>query len=123
MNKDVTQQASTNDSEKLSLILTTVQSLTVRVDNIDSRLLHVDQVVNELREGQLRLRETVLQLQDGQQQLQEGQDRISTQLYALSRDVRERFLVLSGATNAEIKALDKRVTRLELERHPPDPQT
>ena len=123
MNKDVTQQASTNDSEKLSLILTCVQSLTVRVDNIDSRLLHVDQVVNELREGQLRLRETVLQLQDGQQQLQEGQDRISTQLYALSRDVRERFLVLSGATNAEIKALDKRVTRLELERHPPDPQT
>ena len=123
MNKDVTQQASATDSEKLSLILTCVQSLTVRVDNIDSRLLHVDQVVNELREGQLRLRETVLQLQDGQQQLQEGQNRISTQLYALDRDVRERFLVLSGATNAEIKELDKRVTRLELERHPPDPQT
>ena len=130
MNKDVTQQTSPSDSEKLSLILTTVQSLTVRFDNvdarfnhIDSRLLHVEQNVHELRDGQLRLQETVLQLQEGQGQLQQGQDRISTELSALSRHVREQFLVLSGATKAQIKELDRRVPRLELNQKPSKRQT
>jgi hypothetical protein len=137
MNKDVTPKASATDSEKLSLILTTVQSLTVPFDNvdsrfnhIDSRLLHLDKAVNELREGQqelredqLRLHETVLQIKDGQRQLQQGQDFLGGEVHSLKRDVTERLRVLSGATAAEVKELDKRVTRLELERHPPKPQT
>lgn len=130
MSPDNTQKFSASDSEKLSLILTTVQSLTVRFDNvdarfnhIDSRLLHVDKAVNELREDQLRLHETVLQIKDGQRQLQQGQDFLGGEVHSLKRDVSERLRVLSGATNAEIKELDKRVTRLELERNPPNTQT
>jgi|SRR5687768_15120936 len=144
MNKDVTQQVSQNDSEKLSLILTTVQSLTVRFDNvdarfnnIDSRLLHVDQAVNELREGQrelregqqqlqtghLHLHETVLQIQHGQRQLQEGQEFLTAEVRALRRSVDYRFMRLSGTTLDKIRELDTRVTRLELNSHPPDPQT
>jgi uncharacterized phage infection (PIP) family protein YhgE len=151
MNKEITQQSSPSDSEKLSLILTTVQSLTVRFDNvdarfnhmdsrldtIDTRLGHVERTVNDmqpvlqkavldiaqLQEGQIRLHETVLQIKDGQRRLQEGQDSLSTEVYTLSRDVSDRFLVLSGATEAKVKELDKRVTCLELERHPPKPQT
>ena len=86
MNTELTTQLSVSDSDKLSLILTTVQSLTVRVDNIDSRLLRVDDAVHELREGQR-------QLQEGQRQL------------------------------TEIRSLDARVTRLELNQRPPKPQT
>jgi chromosome segregation ATPase len=151
MNKDVTQQVSATDSEKLSLILTTVQSLTVRFDNIDtrfnnmesrldridSRVVRVEQTVNDmqpvlqkavtdigqLQESQVRLHQTVLQVEDGQRMIREGQERISTQVYALSRDVSDRFLVLSGATNAEVKDLQKRVTSLEANSNPPDPQT
>jgi chromosome segregation ATPase len=130
MNPDNTQNFSASDSEKLSLILTGVQSLAVRFDNVDarfnnfdSRLLHVEQTVNELRDGQIRLHETVLQIKDGQRQLQQGQDFLGGEVHSLKREVSERLRVLSGATNAEIKELDKRVTRLELERHPPDPQT
>lgn len=158
MNKDVTQKVSESDSEKLSLILTTVQSLTVRFDNvdsrfnnmesrldridsrldtIDSRVVRVEQTVNDMRpvlqkavtdiaqlqEGQVRLHQTVLQIEDGQRMLREGQERISTQVYALSRDVSDRFLVLSGATNAEVKDLQKRVTSLEANGNPPKPQT
>ena len=144
MHEDNTQKHSASDSEKLSLILTSVQSLTVRFDNvdsrvnnidsrvnnIDSRLLHVDQTVNELRdgvqelrEGHLRLHETVLQVQEGQRQLQEGQNYLAADVRLFRQEVKERFLILSGATQADIKNLDKRVTRLELNSNPPDPQT
>lgn len=137
MNPDNTQKNSASDSEKLSLILTGVQSLTVRFDNIDSRfnnmdsrLLRVEQTVNELREGQqelregqLRLHEDVLQLKEGQRQLQDGQYCLAADVRLFRQEVSERFLVLSGATQAEIKNLDKRVTRLELNSNPPDPQT
>ena len=165
MNKDVTQKVSASDSEKLSLILTTVQSLTVRFDNVDSRFNHVEsrfdridsrldsidsrvvrveQTVNdmrpvlqkavtdiaqlqegqqELRESQIRLHQTVLQIEDGQRMLRDGQERISTEVYALSRDVSDRFLVLSGATSAEVKDLQKRVTALEGNTNPTKPQT
>src|SRR5687768_2258997 len=103
MNKDNTQNVSPGDSEKLSLILTTVQSLTVRFDNvdsrfnnlesrldrIDSRVVRVEQTVTDmqpvlqkavtdigqLQESQVRLHQTVLQIEDGQRMLREGQER------------------------------------------------
>ena len=100
MNQDVTHNVSTTDSEKLSLILTTVQSFTVRFDNvdtrlntidsrlgtIDSRLVRVEHTVNDmqpvlqqavtdiaqLQQGQRDLQGGLLQLQEGQRELQEG---------------------------------------------------
>jgi hypothetical protein len=123
MNTELTTQLSASDSDKLSLILTTVQSLTVRFDNIDSRLtnfdsrlLRVDEAVHELQEGQR-------QLQEGQRHLAEGQEAIRSDVQALRHDVNYRFRILSGTTNAEIRSLDARVTRLELNQRPPKPQT
>ena len=119
MSEDVTKIFSPSDSEKLSLILTSVQSLAVRVDNIDSRLLHVEQTVNDtrpilqkvvtdiaqLQEGQRQLQEGQRQLQEGQRQLREGQTEIradvlklkegqtalTAEVRAIRRDVDHRF--------------------------------
>jgi len=144
MNKDVTQQTSTTDSEKLSLILTIVQSFTVRFDNvdsrlntIDSRLVHVERAVNEmqpvlqkavtdigqLQEGQRELQQAVSHLQEGQQRLEAGQEVLRSGLEALHHSVRYRFLILSGSVKAELRNLDRRVTWLELNSNPPKPQT
>jgi predicted nucleic acid-binding Zn-ribbon protein len=130
MNTELTTQLSASDSDKLSLILTTVQSLTVRFDNIDSRLtnfdsrlLRVDEAVHELQEGQRQLQEHQRQLQEGQRHLAEGQEAIRSDVQALRHDVNYRFRILSGTTNAEIRSLDARVTRLELNQRPPKPQT
>lgn len=130
MNTELTTQLSPSDNERLSLILTTVQSLTVRFDNIDSRLNNVDSklirvgdAVHELRQGQRELQEGQRQLQDGQRHLAEGQEAIRSDVQALRHDVNYRFRILSGTTNAEIRSLDARVTRLELNQRPPDPQT
>ena len=144
MNKDATPKASATDSEKLSLILTTVQSFTVRFDNvdtrlntIDSRLVRVEHTVNEmqpvlqkavtdiaqLQQGQQELQEGQQRLEEGQRQLEAGQEVLRSGLEALHHSVRYRFLILSGSVKAEIRELDRRVTRLELERHSPKPQT
>ena len=165
MNPENTQKHSASDSEKLSLILTTVQSFTVRFDNVDSRLNNMDSRLGhvelavtelregqqqlwsgqqelrdgqhelragyqelragqqELREGQLRLHENVLQLQEGQLRLQQGHESLVAEVRALRRSVDYRFTILSGTTLSKIRELDLRVTRLELNCNPPNPQT
>ena len=133
-----------NVDSRLNNIDSRLGSLDSRLEIIDSRVIRVEQTVNdmrpvlqkavtdiaqlqqghqELREGQVRLHQTVLQIEDGQRMLREGQERIGMQVYALSRDVSDRFMVLSGATNAEVKDLQKRVTSLEANSNPPKPQT
>lgn len=147
MSEDLIKKLLQSTDEKLTLVLTSVQSLTVRFDNIDlrfnnvdsrlasmdSRLVHVEQTMNDMRpvlqklsidvdllqEGQLHVQRTVLELQDGQRQLQEGQDRLGVEVHALRRDVSHRFLTLSGSTNADIRDLKDRVTRLEQNPNPP----
>ena len=136
MNKDVTHNVSTTDSEKLSLILTTVQSLTVRFDNadtrfnhVDSRLLHVNEAVKELREGQRELQRGLLQLQEGQErllidfaQLKAGQESLGSELREMRREMKQNFLTLNGKTLEDIRDLQRRVTRLE-QKSPPNSQT
>ena len=119
MSEDLTKKLPQSDSEKLTLILTTVQSLTVRSDNIDSRLGRVEQTVHDtrpilqqvvtdigqLREGLGQLREGLGQLREGQAQLREGQIEaraeilqlhegqraLTTEVRALRRDIDHRF--------------------------------
>ena len=80
MSEDLTKTVPQTDSEKLTLILTTVQSLTVRANNIDSRLGRVEQTVHDtqpilqkvvadigqLHEGQVEMRGEISQLRQGQ---------------------------------------------------------
>lgn len=111
---DLTQQLLQTADEKLTLILTIVQSLTIRVDNMDSRLLRVEHTVDEsrpilqrlvidvehLKEGQRRLEERYVllegRLEGGLQQLKEGQEALRSDLLAFRKRVDYRFMVLSG---------------------------
>lgn len=130
MSEDLTKKLLQSTDEKLTLVLTLVQSLTARFDNVDvrfnnldsrfdkvdSRLASIDSRLVHVEQGQQ-------QLQEGQRQLQEGQDILFGELYKLSRLVSHRFLTLSGTTNVEIRDLKERVTRVELILNPPKPET
>jgi peptidoglycan hydrolase CwlO-like protein len=83
MTEDLTKKLPQSADEKLTLILTTVQSLTVRVDSIDSRLQRVEETIDDARPvWQLliidiaHLREGQLILERGQRRLEEGQRRL-----------------------------------------------
>jgi hypothetical protein len=109
MSKDLTGKTPQGTDEKLDLILTTVLSMTVRVDSIDSRLHRVE-------EGQQRL-------EDGQRRLELGQEVLRSEVEALSRSVKHRFLILSGQVQASYNTLEKRVTVLEADSNTPNCQT
>ena len=75
MSEDLTKKLQSPD-EKLTVILTTVQSLTVRFDSIDSRLQRVEQTVDDARPVLQLLVTNVAQLQEGQGRLEEGYGRL-----------------------------------------------
>ena len=118
MSEDLTKKLPQSDSEKLTLILTTVQSLTVRADNIDSRLGRVEQTVHDtqpilqqvvtdigqLREGQIEVRSDISQLRQGQvdiradiSQLRKGQVEARADILQLNEGQR--------ALSTEVRAL------------------
>lgn len=133
MSEDLTKQLPQSADEKLTLILTTVQSLTIRADNIDSRLLRVEQKVDDSRPILQKLETNITQLREGQiearadiLQLHEGQRALSTEVRALRRDIDHQFGNLYGKiVDIEIDHRDihDRVTRLELNSNPPNTQT
>jgi len=122
MNEDPTKQLPETDSQKLTLILTSVQALTGRVESVESLppLLHkVVDDISQLREGQIELRTDILQLQEGQRAL-------STEVRALRRDIDHQFSnVYTKLIEIEVDHRDvhDRVTRLELNSSPPNTQT
>ncbi len=102
MSEDLTSKIPQGTDEKLDLILTTVLSMTVRVDSIDSRLHRVE---------------------EGQHRLQEGQEVLLSEIETLKRSVYYRFLILSGQVQASYNSLEKRVSILEAKSNPPNSQT
>jgi uncharacterized phage infection (PIP) family protein YhgE len=102
MSEDLTKKLPKTDSEKLSLILTTVQKLETRVDNLELKveerlydtrpiwqkvvadIAQLQEGQAQLHEGQTRLQEGLAQLHEGQARLQEGQDRLEGEM----RDVK-----------------------------------
>lgn len=151
MNDDLIEQRLQTADEKLTLILTTVQSLSAHVDSIDSRLQRVEQTVDDarpvwqlvltnvahLQEGQRRLEDRFQHLEhrfghledrfghleDRFGRLEQGHDSLCSELKAFRRVVDHRFLVLSGSVLARYTELEQRVTRLELNSSPPNSQT
>ncbi|HEV2837232.1 MAG TPA: hypothetical protein VGW58_18075 [Pyrinomonadaceae bacterium] len=119
MSEDLTRKLSQTDSEKLTLLLSTVQSITVRIDNVDLRLSRVEQTVDNTRSILQDVVADVLQLQEGQRAL-------STEFRSLRRDVDHRFDLIYDKL-VEIERFDHdihdRVTRLELNTNPPNSQT
>jgi uncharacterized phage infection (PIP) family protein YhgE len=158
MSKDLTGKIPQGTDEKLDLILTTVLSMTVRFDSIDSRLHRVEEGQRTLEEGHQRLEqgqrtleeshqrleqgqrtlegghqrleqgqrtleEGQQRLEDGQRRLELGQEVLRSEVEALSRSVKHRFLILSGQVQASYNTLEKRVTVLEADSNTPNCQT
>jgi predicted nucleic acid-binding Zn-ribbon protein len=151
MTEDLTKKLPQSADEKLTLILTTVQSLTVRVDSIDSRLQRVEETIDDarpvwqlliidiahLREGQLilergqrrleegqrRLEERCGRLEEGQKSLEERQKSLHSDLTAFRRRVDQQFLTLSGTVESRFREHDQRITRLETNTNRADTQT
>ena len=151
MTEDLTKKLPQSADEKLTLILTTVQSLTVRVDSIDSRLQRVEETIDDarpvwqlliidiahLREGQLilergqrrleegqrRLEERCGRLEEGQKSLEERQESLHSDLTAFRRRVDQQFLTLSGTVESRFREHDQRITRLETNTNQADTQT
>lgn len=137
MSEDLTQQLPQSADEKLTLILKTVQSLTVRADSVDSRLHRFEETLNDVRPvwrllvtDVAHLRQGQLLLEGGQRRLEEQCGRLEEGLEGLRSEVREfrrfvdyRFLVLSGTVLNRYNKLEQRVTHLELNSNPPNTQT
>jgi predicted nucleic acid-binding Zn-ribbon protein len=151
MTEDLTKKLPQSADEKLTLILTTVQSLTVRVDSIDSRLRRVEETIDDarpvwqlliidiahLREGQLilergqrrleegqrRLEERCGRLEEGQKSLEERQKSLHSDLTVFRRRVDQQFLTLSGTVESRFREHDQRITRLETNTNQADTQT
>jgi predicted nucleic acid-binding Zn-ribbon protein len=151
MTEDLTKKLPQSADEKLTLILTTVQSLTIRVDSIDSRLQRVEETIDDarpvwqlliidiahLREGQLilergqrrleegqrRLEERCGRLEEGQTSLEERQKSLHSDLTAFRRRVDQQFLTLSGTVESRFREHDQRITRLETNTNQADTQT
>lgn len=86
MSEDLTQKLPETDSQKLTLILTTVQALTDRVESAESLrpLLHkVVDDISQLREGQVELRTDISQLREGQTELRTDISQIRTDISQL----------------------------------------
>ena len=151
MTEDLTKKLPQSADEKLTLILTTVQSLTIRIDSIDSRLQRVEETIDDarpvwqlliidiahLREGQLilergqrrleegqrRLEERCERLEEGQKSLEERQKSLHSDLTAFRRRVDQQFLTLSGTVESRFREHDQRITRLETNTNRADTQT
>ncbi len=146
MNEDLTLPK--NDSDKLTLILTTVQNLEmrmekleVRCDNIDSRLLSLEQRVEEnlydtrpiwekvlvdiaqLQQEQTQLLQGQTQLQEGQQHLEEGLEFLrgeSREIKTFLRDIFRRLSIFNDTMvtmQADYRDIYDRVRGLELNRN------
>ncbi|HEY2963790.1 MAG TPA: hypothetical protein VGJ37_15330 [Pyrinomonadaceae bacterium] len=127
MSEDLTRKLPHSDSEKLTLVLSTVQAVAVRVDNLEQtvklRLYDTRPVLQKLITDVAQLQEGQRRLEEGQGRLEEGQESLRSELKALRRDVNHRFLVLSGTVLTANRKLEERVTSLELNLNPPNSQT
>ena len=143
MTEDLTNRLHAVD-DKLTLILTMVQSVTVRFDNVDSRLERVERTVDESRPVLKRVVADIAQLQQGQRRLEgsvrglegsvqglegsvrgleAGQKRLRSDLTAFRRHVDQQFRTLSGTVEGRYREHDQRITRLETIANQADSQT
>lgn len=125
MSEDLTKKLPKTDSEKISLILTTVQNLETRVDNIDLRLTNLEQRFDRLEQRLDNLEQKVEEriydtrpiwqkvvadialLQEGQARLQEGQTRLEGEVHEIKVAMREISYQVGGFGDTLYKVLGK----------------
>jgi hypothetical protein len=102
MSEDLTKTIPQSADEKLTLILTTVLSMTVRVDSIDSRLGRVDEKLGQVEQTVDKAVADVAQLQEGQRRLEgcveEGFRRLDEGQEVLRSEIEALKAVLSTAS-------------------------
>ncbi len=127
MSEDLTKKLPRTDSEKLNLILTTVQSLDkrlekleLRVDKIESRLQHLEEKVEQrLHDTRPIWHKVVADIA----QLQAGQDSLRAEMRELSstaRDVNRDQIVINDVIRKiqlDFHNIDGRLHRLEVNRN------
>jgi predicted nuclease with TOPRIM domain len=148
MSEDLTKKLPQTDSEKISLILTTVQHLETRVDKIDLRLTNLEQRFDRLEQRIDRLEQRFDNLEQRVEerlydtrpiwqkvvadiaQLQEGQTRLEGEVHEIKVSMRDISFQVSGFGDTLYKVLGKnreleeRVRDLERQpKNPPNSQT
>ena len=123
MNEDLTRKLPASADEKLTLILSRIEKLEQTVEErlYDTRPIwqNVLAEISQLQQGQS-------QLQQGQSQLQRSQDLLTAEVRSVRRDIDGRFGVIYGVLSeiqVDQRDLHGRLTSLELNTHPPKPQT
>ena len=103
MSEDLTQKLPSSDSEKIALILTTVQNLDKRVDDIDLRLSKLEQRFDKLEKNvEERLYDTRPIWQKvvaDIAQLQEGQNRLEGEVREIKVSVRDLVFEMSAMSD------------------------
>lgn len=127
MSEDLTKKLPTTDSEKISLILTTVQHLETRVDKLEKK---VEERLYDTRPIWEKVVADIAQLQSGQLQLQEGQQRLEGEVHEIKismRDVFRRMSVLNDnqlKTQGDVREVIERLGVLEArQQNPTNSQT
>ena len=118
MSEDLTKKLPRSDSEKITLILTTVQNLETRVDKLEVRFDGLEKKVDERLYDTRPIWQKVV---DDIAQLQEGQTRLEGNIRDIKISVRDmtRSIGLLYETaikiQAECRDLNHRVLDIELE--------
>ena len=103
MSDDLTEKLPSSDSEKIALILTTVQNLDKRVDDIDLRLSKLEQRFDKLeKKVEERLYDTRPIWQKvvaDIAQLQEGQNRLEGEVREIKISVRDLVFQMSAMSD------------------------
>ena len=103
MSEDLTKKLPSSDSEKIALILTTVQNLDKRVDDIDLRLSKLEQRFDKLeKKVEERLYDTRPIWQKvvaDIAQLQEGQNRLEGEVREIKVSVRDLVFEMSAMSD------------------------
>ena len=119
MSEDLTEKLPSTDSDKIALILTTVQNLETRVDNLENK---VDERLYDTRPIWEKVVADVAQFDKGQRRLEETMSSEFGRLNKSLRDIYYKMEVLNDTmlnVQGTLKDVDHRVRDLEAQQHKP----
>ncbi len=120
MSEDLTKRLSSSDGEKLTQILTAVQSLDLRVGNLEQK---VEERLYDTRPIWEKVNADIGQLQEGQQRLEQGQEFLRGEMREMRtqlRDFSRKFSIFNDTLTqiqADYRDIYDRVRELELGRN------
>ena len=123
MSEDLTKKLPHSADEKLTQVLTRLESLEQKVDE---RLYDTRPIWQKVVADVAQLQGTVDQLQEGQKHLEQGQEALRTEVRLMGREINYRLDVLNKTMlgiQADHLDIDERVRTLEKTHNPPNSQT